>query len=690
MTKFDKKLKRANRARKRTAKSSKQSTRVVVAEDILAPNHVKKIPPSNKKTVPVDQDAALEPSGEMVNDPHLNDRTPQEFQQYMNRHENPAMLNEDISDFGENIDHISPELVAKLEVVKLFNAVAKAGRKAKFLLRVLRWILPSSERKQAMAPLADATEKAAYRQRKGVSNGLRAPTRLVCAALRHLMEKSQLFRGTRSGKKRVGDACASAFFVKKSNGKLRVIVDGRLANSFFDGKNAKFSLFTLETVKQVIDNLATTTDVKAQKWYALNLDLRHYFHQIPLPERYQNYLHIAMRDRNNKEGEYYAVPRAVPMGWTLAPIIAQCCTLGQLLGTKTEATKHPREADLPIHNEKGKRADDYLGMCSEYDIIPPWIPLNSGGGIFVLLDNVLIVTPRQETAEYWLKHIAETSTELHAIYKQEGEKEIVFGDELKQQMREHNLFVMENNNSKPFTFLGVDWYHSQHGVSVKDEETLPGREGKTTTFKTRRDVASIIGKLMWHRRVHRIRYHDNSKTSRAILSIYKKLTPQRQSEWNKPFEIDQAEVEGLVVGWEERRRKDSGRFCHARPMSGAFPDDSEIALVASDAAKKTRRAAYVTYSPSGQAKSFLELYPEKYQGDIAVAELYAIYMVVRDMAANNKLIVLATDSMVAKNWTEQGHGKNNYCLHLLAQIDQLLETSGCRLRNHPRQTCQSS
>ena len=113
MTKFDKKLKRANRARKRTAKSSKQSTRVVVAEDILAPNHVKKIPPSNKKTVPVDQDAALEPSGEMVNDPHLNDRTPQEFQQYMNRHENPAMLNEDISDFGENIDYISPELVAK-------------------------------------------------------------------------------------------------------------------------------------------------------------------------------------------------------------------------------------------------------------------------------------------------------------------------------------------------------------------------------------------------------------------------------------------------------------------------------------------------------------------------------------------------------------------------------------------------
>ena len=87
----------------------------------------------------------------------------------------------------------------------------------------------------------------------------------------------------------------------------------------------------------------------------------------------------------------------------------------------------------------------------------------------------------------------------------------------------------------------------------------------------------------------------------------------------------------------------------------------------------------MTYSLSGQAKSFLELYPEKYQGDIAVAELYAIYMVVRDMAANNKLIVLATDSMVAKNWTEQGHGKNNYCLHLLAQIDQLLETSGCRL-----------
>ena len=73
------------------------------------------------------------------------------------------------------------------------------------------------------------------------------------------------------------------------------------------------------------------------------------------------------------------------------------------------------------------------------------------------------------------------------------------------------------------------------------------------------------------------------------------------------------------------------------------------------------------------------------EDDIAIQELYAILLLVRravtpsDPQERPDLIVLGTDSMVAKNWCEQGHGHNDACLDILREIDKLLEENTCRL-----------
>ena len=73
------------------------------------------------------------------------------------------------------------------------------------------------------------------------------------------------------------------------------------------------------------------------------------------------------------------------------------------------------------------------------------------------------------------------------------------------------------------------------------------------------------------------------------------------------------------------------------------------------------------------------------EDDIAIQELYAILLLVRravtpsDPQERPDLIVLGTDSMVAKNWCEQRHVHNDACLDILREIDKLLEENTCRL-----------
>jgi len=210
-------------------------------------------------------------------------------------------------DFKDRIDRIDEILVASLRVQKIFLDVKKS-RQARCLHIPISWILGDGPH----AKLNTEKERKAYQQKKGVTKGLRPPTSMVSAVIRKIAEDSKLFDLRTKDTGRIPNSHAGAFFVMKTNNKLRVIVDGRVLNSFFNGSLAKFSLFTLESLKPVIDNLSANRRRRSRdhvmrqgRWYAINLDLRHWFHQIPLPWRYQRYMFIHMTDRDNRNKERF-------------------------------------------------------------------------------------------------------------------------------------------------------------------------------------------------------------------------------------------------------------------------------------------------------------------------------------------------------------------------------------------------
>ena len=82
-------------------------------------------------------------------------------------------------------------------------------------------------------------------------------------------------------------ALARGFFVEKSNNLLRVITDARWTNALFDRSELRFSMFAFHILRQVIDN----SSYSGKPWYTVNLDLRLWFHQIPLPKRYHSFRH---------------------------------------------------------------------------------------------------------------------------------------------------------------------------------------------------------------------------------------------------------------------------------------------------------------------------------------------------------------------------------------------------------------
>ena len=85
-----------------------------------------------------------------------------------------------------------------------------------------------------------------------------------------------------------------------------------------------------------------------------------------------------MTDQNNTYGEFVIVPQTAPMGWVASPYGAQSITWSLVLLTPS------------THKPPGIN----FGSLSKHQLPFTWIPLSAGGGIFVILDNILVVSWR--------------------------------------------------------------------------------------------------------------------------------------------------------------------------------------------------------------------------------------------------------------------------------------------------------
>lgn len=462
----------------------------------------------------------------------------QEYQTYLQRHGSPFLGHSACKRLGrlnyaDQIDPIAPCLVAKLRLGLLLREIESCP--LPFVQSLLAGLdilrLRCTNIDHLLETNQDVISKA--RERKRIRDELPKINTTVCGALRYLQEKCSFLdrEPWSSTKPKVG---CGAFFVEKSNGKLRVILDGRHANVLFRPSFSSFSFFTLETLRNVIGNLSTG----GKKFYAVNLDLRHWFHQIPLNPIFRQFLGMNLQDRNYAPGEFWLFPKSLPMGWIHAPYLAQCSTWALLFAR----SKNPDGAWASFSRDYDVD-EEYLQKLfpkndTKRQAPPTWIPLKSGGGIFVFLDNILVLSPREDIAKRWYAKITDACRKYHAILK--GVKEESYDDpEVTAAMDRDTLaescFVTLSPESPTngFDFLGVRWTYGTKSVVMKEDdkiEMFASHIQSDGRWKgTRREMARFLGRIMWYRRVHGLHYLQQKCHPSPTLVKTRLLPPPRLS-----------------------------------------------------------------------------------------------------------------------------------------------------------------
>ncbi len=596
--------------------------------------------------------------------------------------------NRTVGDLISRVDKIDKDLVARVNVTELFASVSHNSWCSAAFVPALRFALEDDYDKfgytaRSPKPMTKEEEKQRYKTKKHMTTDkAKAITSLVSAALRTLATESCLF--TLSSEKPMVDV--GAFFVEKAGdgNKLRVIIDGRFANIHYSAAEAKFSFFSLETLRQVIDNLS-----EHKKWYAINIDLRHWFHQIPLPRRFQRLFGLPLTDRGNERGSYYAYPRAFPMGWTYSPLVAQALTWSLVLSRhKDDGPNFPAAADLPIKH------------LQQVNDLFSWIPLNNGGGIFVLLDNILVVTPKKDVADFWFTKIRDDAKRYNIVLKVKRDPADTTStdDELLERQCRRTL-DKDSASPQTFDFVGVTWSHSEHWAIIKRETEdmdLPNATKDSNNVKpdgtwsgTYRQLASILGRINWHRRIMRLRFFDDvedKKGTQSLLYIYQRMIPQAHETWNSTVTLPKSLTEGLTKAW---RYRNGYERCVARALAWD-PKSGSIRWFATDAAKSSNNhtAVVVEYTiiscngnrtiagnPKTPVASFE--FPKDYT--IALGELHAIVAAVKSVTNPHTLVILATDSLNAKAWVEAAKAECPLARALLRELFEHMESLGIRL-----------
>lgn len=400
--------------------------------------------------------------------------------------------------------------------------------------------------------------------------------------------------------------------------KYRFIADARIANSMFDASPFGFSLFSVETL---ITNIGSLSRFKA--WHAVNLDLRHWFHQIPLHESLRNFFTFILFDKSRYRH------KTVPMGWTLAPYIAQCCTWAMLLASQSEG----KLSNLHNPEEFGISAD-VLEQILVSSTPPAWIPLIGGGMVAVILDNILVVTENAKFATNWHERI-------------EAQLRRRFTAEIK--AIEHVILTAEND--KNFEFMGVKWAHHKRWIKVDPEEEAPGFK-KGTWDGSHRDLSSMMGILLWHHRIHDSKMY--TKELQEFRAIYQKVTPKDGRSWGTKMNLESNEVVVLLKHWRQRSLQGPEKAC---PSVNKLLTSYSPVFIVTDA--ELTRTAFAIYEPSSLNTIInceTELFSEKV---IACNELRAIRNAIRFAVVTwpqSSVLVIVTDSMNAKAWVENQVG----------------------------------
>lgn len=572
----------------------------------------------------------------------------------------------------DRIDHVSKDVVCRVIMERLLSMAPN------FAAKVLKYLASNGAAKgnYRVPEMSTQQEYDECVLRRGAPrNGVLDPWRTK--VVKCLLRESNLFTflepeivATMRNETNLKNAeTASIFLVEKpgtatlpdgSDCMMRVITDARRANARCKD-SATFEMPTLDAILQMVSNISHGADDRGE-YYAISADLRHWFFQLELPDRLKPLFTCIATDG----GRY--VPTALPMGWKLAPIIAQNATWSLLLGK--DRGNFP--VNMGIEDEAKLRGSETA---------PAWVPLWEDaeesssstrlvGAIFVVIDNIFIVCSDYELICKWQERLRRTTDYVNAKLK---------GDDnpLKIATLRRESSTAENLPSESVEFMGINFEYRRWNTVEKRERIIDPR----ATDLTKRKLCSLLGEAHWDLRVRRIAALELG----PFLELHQLAMPNISAgeTWDSPVTLKDGSQRDVLINIIEDARKHL--FCERQspwnPKGGIikrFAVDASLE-VPSDSSRGLRQLGIVDMDSEG-SPSICKWYSADHEDDyIGVAELRAAVKAVKDAMVGGDdqvcLVLMAGDSLCAKGWIERGYSKRLEARELLSELRSHLGSS---------------
>lgn len=587
----------------------------------------------------------------------------------------------------DNVDPVPPAIVAGLKVTQLFKAAPECFKP------MIRLALSLNEGGVKDIPHRSLEEEAHLLAKKGTPRDtVFGPAAALLEALaqdapggKSLFTTDPQVESAIVSKKNVDWTPNNCFVVDKStvNPKTnemhkRVIIDARRANAKLQNL-AEMELFALELL---IERMAYAFKKSLdQRVHCCSADLRHWFHQIPLPCHLRR--HFALRIMTRR-GPRYLFPRAWPMGVHSAPGIGQACTWSVLL-SNLEAKKEETE----IARQEREVLRKHLGISDSqsWDAVPTWLPLTCGGAVFVLIDNIFVVSPDEEVAKAWRSRIADCCNRYHAQLKRAPDAAGT-ADYARQNTRDDVEFVtlVKNDPSSSIAFSGISFSGAGRRVASPPVEANPIPVSGSWSVPFRK-LASLMGLLLWCERVH----GTPMLALEDFLQIYRHAIPPDNNSWNKDTLVP-PELTAVLRNLYNKHRSapDDGKS----PLVAPYPAiidiaEADVYLGASDAEGGEKKGMGFVFKKRDEENAkwyaFDRSEIESHDFDkIALGELKAVVALVKKLFETYKddrpkLLMIAVDNMSAIGMIAKAYSKVPEARSLLRELFKLLDDNQAKL-----------
>lgn len=428
---------------------------------------------------------------------------------------------------------------------------------------------------------------------------------------------------------------------------------------------------TLSSSSSSSPSSATTTrEPKQFPIYTISADLRHFYHQIPLPRELRHYMAINL----GKRGVVF--PTTWPMGASPAAGIAQAITWSLLLAGL--------EKDVTLRRSLGLHWEG-----EELPAILPWFPLydKSGsfcGGIFVLIDNIFVMTTDRVLASKWSDRITQNAQNFNAELKGGVERVNLLPGSApapspdSPPLSSSSPPAVSSESSVEFSGIKFTWSGRSVKGPIELDEQL-ARPSSTSWSGSYRNLASILGQCLWHYRVH------GDKLYRLVdyRALSKVAYPRqdRSETWNSTTTISGTDFDHLRSMYEACRST-----TRVTPHAALRPCGS-YALLATDASYSDANGARIgyvfeVYDVAGNllGRHTFSSLPCMDDSQIAFEELRAVVKATADLRRlygvnMPDLILLGIDSTHVKGMISHNLARTDTACALLDQLYSALGSS---------------